>query len=53
MRLRTNPDMVIGYADDLKLFRSRLTQVAMIVLLLVFLFLQRWLVQGVEASGLR
>jgi branched-chain amino acid transport system permease protein len=39
MRLRTNPDMVIGYADDLKLFRSRLTQVAMIVLLLVFLFL--------------
>lgn len=39
MRLRTNPEMVIDYGDDLKLFRSRLTQVAMIVLLLVFLFL--------------
>jgi branched-chain amino acid transport system permease protein len=31
--------MVVGYGDDLRLFRSRLTQVAMIVLLLVFLFL--------------
>ena len=39
MRARTNPDMVIGYGDDLKLFRSRLTQVAMIVLLVVFLVL--------------
>ena len=39
MRLRTNPEMVIGYDDDLKLFRSRLTQVAMLVLLVVYLFL--------------
>jgi len=36
---RHNPEMVIDYGDDLKLFRSRLTQVAMIVVLLVFLLL--------------
>ncbi len=39
MRVRSNPEMVIGYGDDLKLFRSRFMQVAMIVLLVLFLFL--------------
>jgi branched-chain amino acid transport system permease protein len=39
MRLRTNPDMVVDYADDLKLFRSRLMKVAMLVLLVGYLML--------------